>query len=118
MMTSLINQQESLALNEAIRKICDDKQFSVAGLEMTGKKIPYQGWYWRAVDFTRSFSLGHNGEWAGFMENNKWDYTGKRLTPEQCRLVIDALRLAVDTPANVTLQNVFDVIQQKWDDVL
>jgi hypothetical protein len=49
-----------------------------------GKRIPYLGWYWRNVEFSRgSFTLGDSGDVVGFMEKNKWGYPERTTTKEE-----------------------------------
>lgn len=53
-----------------------------------GKRIPYIGWFWRSVDFANQYyTIGDCGEFIGFMENNKWGYASRRLTPEESQKV-------------------------------
>ncbi len=56
------------------------------------KSVPYIGWYWREVDFTRPFTLGHCGEFVGFMENNKWGYPEWTVTPAQYHAAVVFIR--------------------------
>jgi hypothetical protein len=56
------------------------------------KRIPYIGWFWRDVDFASRepyIPIGNCGEFIGFMENNKWDYPQRRLTPDEVKQVVD-----------------------------
>jgi len=53
-----------------------------------GKRIPYIGWFWRSVDFANEYyTIGDCGEFIGFMENNKWGYASRRLTPDESKRV-------------------------------
>lgn len=53
-----------------------------------GKRVPYVGWYWRSVDFASSdYRIGDCGSFVGFMENNKWDYPERRMTPDEAAQV-------------------------------
>ena len=57
-----------------------------------GKRLPYIGWYWRAIDFARKdIPVGDCGDFIGFMANNKWGYPARDLTPEECDHVIGLL---------------------------
>jgi len=49
-----------------------------------GKRIPYIGWFWRHADFAdRRISIGDTGGYIGVMENNKWGYRERLMTPEE-----------------------------------
>src|SRR6476659_904452 len=53
-----------------------------------GKRIPYIGWFWRSVDFANEYYIiGDCKDFIGFMENNKWGYAERRLTPEESQKV-------------------------------
>jgi hypothetical protein len=55
-----------------------------------GKRVPYIGWFWRSVDFANGvYYIGNCGEFVGFMENNKWGYPERRLTPDEASRVTD-----------------------------
>ena len=111
----MLTREDSDRLNAAIEELSDSKEYTVHGLSGTGKCVPYIGWYWREVDFTVPLSLGWCGggcpPFAGFMENNKWDYFSWSLTVEQSEQVVAALQRAVAEPSDATLQAAFDVIQ-------
>ena len=52
-----------------------------------GKRVPYIGWFWRAVDFAnKNIPIGDCGEFVGFMENNErksnMNLTFKKLHPD------------------------------------
>ncbi len=111
---------DSKTLNAKIKELDGDDRFTVKGLEDSGKVIPYIGWFWRNVDFTRAISLGYTTEgeeewdapdFVGFMENNKWGYPEVTCTLEQTENVERLLILAVEKPSNQTLQAVFGYIQ-------
>lgn len=62
----------------------------------SGKRVPYIGWYWRSVDWcSKQVPIGDCGEFIGFMENNKWDYPERLLTPKEfdevMKIVIKAI---------------------------
>ena len=112
----------SKTLNEKIRGLEDRDEFTVKGLETTGKCIPYIGWYWRDVDFGSPIYLGiipddvveiggSKGGFAGFMENNKWGYEGFECTLPQTQQIEELLIKAVEKTSNETLQAVFDYMQ-------
>lgn len=49
-----------------------------------GKLVPYIGWFWRSTDwFDGRITIGDCGEFIGVMENNKWDYPQRQLTPDE-----------------------------------
>ena len=112
-MSDRMMQAESDALNVAIAALCDQEgTYRVRGLEGTGKVIPYIGWYWREVDFTQpTFPVGDCGQFAGFMESNKWNYSYRDASPERCAAIVAALKQAVAAPNDERLQLVFDLIQ-------
>lgn len=97
-------------LNDAIAAICERDNLMISG----GKTIPYIGWYWRPVDFDADgYVFGIvPGKWAGFMENNKWDYGyTRRTTPQEWAEVKRLLGAAVTNPSRQTSQAVWDYIQ-------
>ena len=60
------------------------------------KRIPYMGWYWRGVDFNNlNITIGTDGSFVGFMENNKWDYRQRNLTDTEALNVIGYLDEAI-----------------------
>jgi hypothetical protein len=113
----------STEINEGIEKLADGldmgEPVAIKGLEMTGKVIPYIGWYWREVNFDSPITLGHCGRFAGFMENNKWGYDERTLTAEQSaevrRQAENLVRLAgLGNPIETELQTFCDTIQASW----
>jgi len=77
--------------NSAANYVLNDWCASVADND-TEKRLPYIGWYWRSVDFAgRSIPVGDCGDFIGFMENNKWDYPERDLTPDEAEHVIGLL---------------------------
>lgn len=63
-----------------------------------GKRLPYQGWYWRSLDFAnKKIPMGFSDGYVGFMANNKWDYHERYLTSAEfdhfINLVDDAMRI-------------------------
>lgn len=86
-----MNAEESQQLNADIDSASDGDNH---------KPIAYIGWFWREVDFTQPFSLGHipadkEGEngYTGFMESNKWDYCSFTPPDEQQKQIIEFLLL-------------------------
>jgi hypothetical protein len=63
-----------------------------------GKRVPYIGWYWRNVDFAtgKYIPIGDCGEFIGFMENNKWGYASRILTPDEVEKVTKIVCKAYD----------------------
>lgn len=47
--------------------------------------IPYQGWFWRSVDFftPRGVTIAEGDGQVGVCENNKWDYPERWLTDDE-----------------------------------
>ena len=79
----IINDQ----LNDLVAKYADydDDESGNAW----GKRVPYVGWFWRYVNFVDAdFVIGDCVDFVGFMENNKWGYRQRRLTPEEASLVV------------------------------
>lgn len=108
----------STILNAKIAKLADNEEYEVKGLESTSKCIPYIGWYWREVDFSRDIWLGYTDggggdipDFVGFMENNKWGYPTLKCTDEQGIKIKSLLVKAVTQPSNGNLQAVFDYMQ-------
>lgn len=61
-----------------------------------GKRVPYIGWFWRNVDFSRKeLPIGDTGEFIGFIANNKWDYPQRLLTEGEANKVIEIIELAM-----------------------
>lgn len=58
-----------------------------------GKRVPYVGWFWRFVDFSRldRIPIGDCGPFIGFMENNKWGYPERNMTPAEAKHVVNLL---------------------------
>lgn len=42
--------------------------------------VPYQGWYWRRVDFFGRITIAVGGGQVAICESNKWDYPERSLT--------------------------------------
>lgn len=77
-------------LNRLIGQYADYGEDEEGRLERD-KRVPYIGWYWRSVDFASDepyIPIGHCGEFIGFMENNKWDYPQRAMTPEEVQQVL------------------------------
>ena len=99
-------------LNTMISGFCDDEDIVVVGLEDTGKCVPYIGWFWRPVDFTKPIRLGSLPDrFVGFMENNKWGYHEWVTTRDQSLLITQLLEEFVENPGSETAQSLFDYIQ-------
>lgn len=82
---SLIDEIINKELNELVSRYADYNDDD-SGAE--GKRVPYIGWFWRSVDFANEdYRIGDCGEFIGFMENNKWGYPGRSLTPKESALV-------------------------------
>ena len=76
-----------------------------------GKRIPYIGWFWRATDWANGrVSIGNSGEFIGVMENNKWDYPERNLTPEEFQQVISIIDSAI--AASKKGGNLADIIRE------
>ena len=100
-----VTKKESNKLNSWIKKWVDDGEFNVSD---TGKSLAYIGWYWRDIDFTEPFILGHcksegtiipgvgvfesAADFIGFMENNKWGYKEIRVSKIFYEIFIDKIR--------------------------
>ena len=98
---------ELLAANPAdlANKVYNDWIAEEADEPDEGKAIPYLGWYWRDTDFARkSIPIGRSERgYIGVMENNKWGYASRYLTPAECDnfiAFIDRARAARDKGGN------------------
>lgn len=106
-----------IMLNAEMRAIDrEDFPFTVRGLEGSGKIVPYIGWFWRAVDFSApEFWLGYcndpQGQFVGFMVNNKWGYPEFRITAEQAARVRELLVAVAVDPNETTCQALYDYMQ-------
>lgn len=59
------------------------------------KLIPYIGWFWRETDIAgRHITIGDAGTLIGVMENNKWGYPERYLTPEEADTFVGFLERA------------------------
>lgn len=83
--------------NDFLRDLADYREGAVDP-HGHGKRVPYIGWYWRHVAFSAgTFSIGNCGDFIGFMENNKWGYPERLVTPDEFAAVmaiIDAAMVA------------------------
>lgn len=99
-------RERSDALNRQISTLCGDVSPSTTPPELLGcrggKPVPHIGWFWRRVDFdsdkvflgviTVEELSGYGegiceGDFVGFMENNKWGYQSFEVAGERwCRL--------------------------------
>lgn len=60
------------------------------------KRIPYIGWYWRDTDFVnKKISIGNAQGYIGVMENNKWGYGERYMTPEEADIFIGFIDKAI-----------------------
>lgn len=92
-----ITRDESLVLNVRIAALDEG--------DLTGKPVPYIGWFWRNVDFTQPISLGHIPEsFSGFMENNKWGYCSWTITEQQQDTLIQLLQIGEWEAAKAVIQ--------------
>lgn len=97
--SALIDELINRDLNGLVSRYADaDDGEDSEGL-YGGKRVPYIGWFWRNVDFANgTFYIGDCGEFVGFMENNKWDYPERPLTPDEAAqvtaIICEAFRLS------------------------
>jgi hypothetical protein len=85
-----------------------------------GKRIPYIGWYWRYVNFSRptSIPIGNCGAFIGFMANNKWDYPERNLTEEEAMKVIAIVDEAIKiNRAGGNLKEIEESTHKKLDEI-
>lgn len=69
---------------------------TISNGKSNGKRVPYIGWFWRDTNFANKLiSIGDCGEYIGIMENNKWDYSERLLTSEECDKVIEIIEKAM-----------------------
>lgn len=68
-----------------------------ANYSETGKRIPYIGWFWRDVEFSKPMEIpiGDCEGFIGFMVKNKWDYPERYLTLEESTKVIQIIDEAI-----------------------
>lgn len=89
-----------------------------------GKRLPYIGWYWRHIAFSRGgVPIGDCGQFIGFMANNKWYYDERNLTEaeqsEVLRIIDDAIALSqkggnlreIEDTTNAKLDELWDYLQ-------
>lgn len=141
----MLTTEQSKNLNQTISYIeieltdglnFEDLSFSQWCLD-TGKLIPYIGWFWRHVDFTRPLTIGFTKTWEsvldsypkskiaefiqslemtdsffGFMENNKWGYWETEINTRDSNIIIKALQKAVYHKHKDNFKAAFDVIQK------
>jgi hypothetical protein len=92
--------------NNFLRELADYKDGetpidpAVANGIAHGKRIPYMGWFWRAVDFAnKDITIGFDdsSKYVGIMENNKWYYDERKLTDVEVdhllQLIDNAMRI-------------------------
>lgn len=92
-----------------------DPKFVIAGMEDSGKVVPYIGWFWREVPFdSREYiSLGHiPGGFIGFMMNNKWGYDEWTPSEEQYDGILRLLHVAMANTNDENLQALFEFMQE------
>lgn len=106
------------------------------GLQMTGKAIPYIGWYWRSIDWdyacehglriyapTRraksqsasQIELSDVPPFYGFMQNNKWGYNEVWLNSFQARMIREYAENLVSQPSQILLDGFFELIQREGE---
>jgi hypothetical protein len=109
-MTTEVWKLTSEALNTALSELADNASIHAIGL--TGKCIPYIGWYWRTVDFDRfDYTLAKCNSFWGFCENNKWDYKEYYTSEAQGRQIRTLIEAFVVAPDEEKAKAVFDYIQ-------
>jgi len=96
-----ITRLQSNHLNRKIEAVEDAEKYDLFLFELasTGKVIPYIGWAWHDVDFTKPIWIGHCGEFAGFLEDNEWNYPRWQLSEDQDG-TLKALLLDLDLDQN------------------
>jgi len=101
-------------LNDLVSGYADVKEDEVDEFGH-GKRVPYIGWFWRSVDFANSsYTIGDCGDFIGFMENNKWGYVERRLTPDEAAKVTKIICKAHDLDhAGGLLSDVVETTQKK-----
>lgn len=90
--TELENDLLDRYYNDFARSWCDGEN---------EKRIPYMGWFWRDLPFSalEFIPIGTDGEFVGFMMNNKWGYGERYLTREEAETVIGFFDEAMDIRA-------------------
>ena len=87
-----------LIVNDTLNKFIADLSPSSFSDNRAEAPIPYQGWFWRSVDFfaPRGITIAEGDGQIAVCQNNKWDYPQRYLTDverdEFLRLVWEAYR--------------------------
>jgi hypothetical protein len=106
-----ITRELSEAWNTRIVEIDNDDGLAVAH----GKALPYLGWYWRSVDWTRPVSIGNGGGLVGFMESNKWGYESRTLAAADQDALLPLIAGIVAEPAPDRLAELWSFLRAAWD---
>jgi len=85
-------------------------------VKISGKIIPYAGWFWRGVDFDTSITLGIMektpiGDILGFDESGKFDNPWVTLNETQTRQLKDGVTTIVEEPTISKLHDLFELMQ-------
>lgn len=83
---------------------------------LSGKLVPYFGWFWRGVDFTKPVTLGVDEtpagkQFAAFDESGKFETRLLPLTLEQTHMLRDQLLSIADNPSGEKLEKLFFTMQ-------
>lgn len=112
----------AVAANTLLNDWCGDvADYSENDKRGSGKRLPYIGWYWRSVDFAaKSIPVGDCGEFIGFMENNKWGYSERDLTPDEADHAIALLwKAREESNRGGLVSDLYDardaVLTELWD---
>lgn len=92
-------------MNERYNQFCQqwaDSDDETDNGILTGKRIPYIGWYWRDTDFEgKRICIGRGkGGYIGVMENNKWSYPDRLMTDDEVSQFIAYLERAMESENN------------------
>lgn len=103
---------DNASFNAALEAIEERDDLQPERLRPHGKVLPYIGWYWRRVDFSRPIRLGDCGAFVGFMEDNKWGNDEWEVAPEAAATILADLIRLVGEPTTANAERVFDVVQR------
>jgi hypothetical protein len=82
-----------------------------------GKQIPYIGWFWRSCNFYHGYAaIGDCGQFIGIMQNNKWDYPERNMTPEEIATFLSFIDNAmVNDNKDEDDDTVPNILKALWD---
>lgn len=98
------DQLARVFVNDALNRLISEHDNADIYSALAGKAgeaaVPYQGWYWRSVDFfaEHGVTIARGDGKVAVCENNKWDYPDRSLTDDEraefLSLVWDAYKVS------------------------